>query len=405
MGDSIHTPVLPSEVLAFLAIEPGMTVVDGTLGGGGHTRLLADAVGPAGRVIALDRDPAAIARGARELAGMPVRFAQANFCDVPEVLDALEVATVDRVLLDVGLSSDQLADDTRGFSFESDGPLDLRFDPTEGEPAWRMVNRLRPETLADIIYEFGEERFSRRIARRIADTREREPIRTSRDLARIVVSAVPRQKPPSRIHPATRTFQALRIAVNQELKSLRIALERIPARLAPGGRLAVISFHSLEDRLVKKAFRNRQGWEPLTRSPIEAAAEEVARNPRSRSAKLRVASVVGDALVTPWDHDADGRSEIAIPSLTSDGRLAVDLVSVGRNGVPVLQRWWTSAATTLGPDLSGLSLVPEYLGIVRGRDGRSTPRSDLVVDAPATLLDGAGTVAIAGWQANSATAR
>jgi len=155
-----------------------------------------------------------------------------------------------------------------------------------------MISRLRPETLADIIYEFGEERFSRRIARRIADTREKQPIRTSRDLARVVLSAVPRQKPPQRIHPATRTFQALRIAVNQELKSLRIALERIPTRLAPEGRLAVISFHSLDDRLVKEAFRNRQVWENLTRTPLEATAEEVARNPRSRSAKLRGAKLV-----------------------------------------------------------------------------------------------------------------
>ena len=289
---SIHTSVLPAEVMSFLAIEPGMTVIDGTLGGGGHTRLLVEAVGPTGRVIALDRDPAAIERGAHEFAGKPVRFAQANFCDVPEVLDALEIEKVDRVLLDIGLSSDQLADDTRGFSFDSDGPLDLRFDPTEGEPAWRMINRLRPETLADIIYEFGEERFSRRIARRIADVRAREPIKTSRDLARVVVAAVPRQKPPQRIHPATRTFQALRIAVNQELKSLRIALERIPSRLATDGRLVVISFHSLEDRLVKEAFRNRQVWENLTRSPVEASDDELARNPRSRSAKLRAARVL-----------------------------------------------------------------------------------------------------------------
>ncbi len=286
---SIHTSVLPAEVMSFLAIEPGMTVVDGTLGGGGHTRLMAEAVGPTGRVIALDRDPVAIERGARELAGRPVRFAQANFCDIPEVLEALDLTAVDRVLLDIGLSSDQLADDTRGFSFDSEGPLDLRFDPTEGEPAWRIVNRLRPETLADIIYEFGEERFSRRIARRIATVREREPIKTARDLARIVVGAVPRQHPPSRIHPATRTFQALRIAVNQELKSLRIALERIPSTLSAGGRLVVISFHSLEDRLVKEAFRNRQVWDCLTKSPVEAGDDEISRNPRSRSAKLRAA--------------------------------------------------------------------------------------------------------------------
>ena len=290
---SIHTSVLPAEVMSLLAIEPGMRVVDGTLGGGGHTRLMADAVGPAGLVIAVDRDPAAIARGAEEFAGRPVRFAQANFCDIPEVLDALAIDRVDRVLLDVGLSSDQLADDARGFSFDSEGPLDLRFDPTEGEPAWRLVNRMRPESLADIIYEFGEERFSRRIARRIAAVRETEPIRSSRDLARVVVSAVPRQYPPPRIHPATRTFQALRIAVNQELKSLRIALERIPTRLSPGGRLVVISFHSLEDRIVKEAFRNRQVWENLTKSPLEAGEDEVRRNPRSRSAKLRAARLAG----------------------------------------------------------------------------------------------------------------
>jgi 16S rRNA (cytosine1402-N4)-methyltransferase len=282
---------MPAEVLGFLAVRPGMRVVDGTLGGGGHTRLLAEAVGPEGLVVAIDRDPEAIARGARELAGLPVRFAQANFCDLPEVLDAVGIERVDGVLLDVGLSSDQLADDARGFSFESEGPLDLRFDPTEGEPAWRLVNRLQPGTLADLIFEFGEERHSRRIARRIAEMRAKQPIRSAREFAALVRSAVPRQKPPPRIHPATRTFQALRIAVNEELKSLRVALERIPTRLAAGGRLVVISFHSLEDRLVKQAFRSPQTWECLTRSPVEASADEVLRNPRSRSAKLRAAQL------------------------------------------------------------------------------------------------------------------
>ncbi|MFM8633665.1 MAG: 16S rRNA (cytosine(1402)-N(4))-methyltransferase RsmH [Planctomycetia bacterium] len=286
---SVHTSVLPAEAMSFLAVAPGMRVVDGTLGGGGHTRLLAEAVGPDGLVIAIDRDPEAIARGAKELAGMPVRFAQANYCDMPEVLDALAIESVDAVLLDVGLSSDQLADDSRGFSFDSEGPLDLRFDPTEGEPAWRLVNRMRPESLADIIYEFGEERYSRRIARKIAAVREKQPIKSARDFARLIASAIPRQTPPPRIHPATRTFQALRIAVNQELKSLKIALERIPTRLVPGGRCVVISFHSLEDRLVKEAFRNAQVWECLTKSPVEASAEELLRNPRSRSAKLRAA--------------------------------------------------------------------------------------------------------------------
>lgn len=289
MSSTVHTSVLPSEALSFLSLRPGDRVVDGTLGGGGHTRLLAEAVGPTGLVIAIDRDPAAIAHGAEALAGLPVRFAQANYRDLPEVLDALAIDTVDAVLLDVGLSSDQLADTSRGFSFDAEGPLDLRFDTTEGEPAWRLVNRLRPETLADILFEFGEERHSRRIARRIASEREKEPIRTARHFARVVASAIPKQYPPPRIHPATRSFQALRIAVNEELKSLRIALERTPTRLAPGGRMVVVSFHSLEDRLVKQAFRNAQVWECLTRSPVEAAEEEVARNPRSRSARLRAA--------------------------------------------------------------------------------------------------------------------
>ena len=299
MSSTIHTSVLPAESLGFLALKPGDRVVDGTLGGGGHTRLLAEAVGPTGLVIAIDRDPGAIARGVDLLAGLPVRFAQANFRDIPEVLDALSIDKVDAVFLDVGLSSDQLADVERGFSFDADGPLDLRFDPTEGEPAWRLVNRLRPESLADLIFEYGEERHSRRIARRIAAVREKEPIRTARQFARIVTSAIPRQYPPARIHPATRTFQALRIAVNEELKSLQIALERTPTRLAPGGRMVVISFHSLEDRLVKQAFRNSQTWECLTRSIVEASAEEVAHNSRSRSARLRAARRLPDPLDGP----------------------------------------------------------------------------------------------------------
>ena len=288
-----HTSVLPRETLSYLSPRPGATVVDGTLGGGGHTRLLAEAVGPDGLVIAVDRDPQAIDRGCAELAGLPVRFAQANFSDIPEVLEAVGVERVDAVLLDIGLSSDQLADRERGFSFDAEGPLDLRFDPTEGEPAFRLVNRLKPEHLADLIYQYGEERFSRRIARRIAKVRETEPIHTARDFARLVASAVPRQTPPPRIHPATRTFQALRIAVNDELKSLRLALERVPECLHVGGRLAVISFHSLEDRLVKEAFRNRQQWVSLMRTPVTAGEDELASNSRSRSAKLRVAEKVG----------------------------------------------------------------------------------------------------------------
>lgn len=284
----LHVPVLPTEILAALDPQPGQTFVDGTLGGGSHTRLLAQRVGAAGLVIALDRDPRAIAAAEQNLRGLPVKLAQANFCDLPEVLDELRIEHVDGVLLDLGLSSDQLADAARGFSFDAAGELDLRFNPDEGEPAWRLLARLPEKELADLIYGFGEERFSRRIARRIVERRHATPVRTAADLAALLRRCVPRS-PKERIDPATRTFQALRIAVNRELESLKSALERIPDRLTIGGQLAIISFHSLEDRLVKQAFRDDPRLEVLTRKPVTASEEEVRRNPRSRSAKLRVA--------------------------------------------------------------------------------------------------------------------
>jgi 16S rRNA (cytosine1402-N4)-methyltransferase len=190
--------------------------------------------------------------------------------------------------LDLGLSSDQLADEERGFSFQSDGPLDLRFDPSRGEPAWKLIGRLSAEHLAELIFRYGEERFSRKIARRIIEMRRKAPIRTAADLAKIVRQTVPRSHS-ERIDPATRTFQALRIAVNDELKWLEIALRRLPDCLRPAGRLAVISFHSLEDRLVKDAFRNDKRINVLTRRPVRPTESEQENNPRSRSAKLRVA--------------------------------------------------------------------------------------------------------------------
>jgi len=204
----------------------------------------------------------------------------------------LDLAVVDRVLLDLGLSSDQLADRERGFSFTGAGPLDLRFDPTEGEPTWRLVNRLSAEQLADLIYSHGEERHSRRIARAIVQERRTSPIKTAAALAEVIRRAVPRTADSRRIDPATRTFQALRIATNEELKSLEIALRRIPDCLRPGGRLAIISFHSLEDRRVKEAFRGDARLEPLTKRPIRPTPEELAQNSRARSARLRVASRV-----------------------------------------------------------------------------------------------------------------
>jgi len=285
----VHVSVLRDEVVAWLDPHPGGVFVDGTLGAGGHGRALAEHVGPGGLVIGIDRDPAALDRAERRLAGLTVRLAQANFCDLPEVLNTLGVEAVDGVVLDLGMSSDQLADPGRGFSFDADGPLDLRFDPTEGEPAWRLLNRLSVEHLADLIYSYGEERHSRRIARAIVERRRERPIQTARELAELVRQCVPRSRT-MRIDPATLTFQALRIAVNDELKSLEIALRRIPQCLRLDARLAVISFHSLEDRRVKEAFRDDLRYRPLTKRPIRPGPEEIAANPRARSAKLRVAA-------------------------------------------------------------------------------------------------------------------
>ncbi len=281
-----HVPVMPDEVVQWLDPRPGQTLVDGTLGAAGHTRRLAAAVGPGGLVIALDRDPAALEAAEQTLQGQPIQLVGSNFCELPEVLEQLGVDAVDGVLLDLGLSSDQLADDQRGFSFDSCGPLDLRFDPESGEPAWRLLERLSAAHLADLIYNYGEERFSRRIARKIVERRQTQPVRTAAELAQLVRGCV---RKTTKIDPATRTFQALRIAVHDELKSLDIALDRLPDCLVTGGRLAVISFHSLEDRRVKEAFRDDDRYEVLTRKPVRPGEAEVAANPRSRSAKLRVA--------------------------------------------------------------------------------------------------------------------
>lgn len=285
---SQHIPVLAQEAMDLLRPEPGQTMVDGTVGGGGHARLLADRVGRGGLVVALDRDPLAIDRVADTLSDLPIKLIHADFCNLPEVLRDLGIATVDGILLDLGLSSDQLSDSDRGFSFDSTGPLDLRFDPSEGEPAWRLIKRLGADQLAELLYTLGQERYSRRIARKIVSQRGTGPIRTAQELAKLVRSCVPRRSW-QRIDPATRTFQALRIAVNHELESLETALRRMPACLRPGGRLAVISFHSLEDRLVKSAFRQDARYEIITRKPIRPQPQERLRNPRSRSGRLRVA--------------------------------------------------------------------------------------------------------------------
>jgi 16S rRNA (cytosine1402-N4)-methyltransferase len=286
---TVHVPVLLEEVLQWLEPRAGGRFADGTLGGGGHTRALAERVGPTGSVLGIDRDAGAVSRAAERLGGLPVQLAHASYADLPELLAELSLEPLDGVLLDLGLSSDQLADGDRGFSFHSDGPLDLRFDTGSGRPAWELLRRLPTDALADLIFQFGEERHSRRIAREIVARRERDPIRTAAQLGELLRRIVPRSRH-DKIDPATRTFQALRIAVNGELDELTRALARLPACVRPGGRVAIISFHSLEDRLVKQAFREDPRWEPLTKKPIWASEAEQERNPRSRSARLRVAA-------------------------------------------------------------------------------------------------------------------
>ncbi|HJN67584.1 MAG TPA: 16S rRNA (cytosine(1402)-N(4))-methyltransferase RsmH, partial [Pirellulales bacterium] len=239
MTEPQHLPVLLEEVIGWLHPAPGETFVDGTLGGGGHVRALAGAVGGAGLVIGIDRDPAALAQAEQGLLGLPVKLTNRNYADIPELLEEISLTAVDGILLDLGLSSDQLADTARGFSFSAEGPLDLRFDPQEGEPAWRLLQWISERALADLIHEYGEERYSRRIARQIVARRQTEAIRTASDLTRAVLASLPRSTHRWRIHPATRTFQALRIAVNEELKWLKVALSRLPACLRPGGRFAV----------------------------------------------------------------------------------------------------------------------------------------------------------------------
>jgi 16S rRNA (cytosine1402-N4)-methyltransferase len=294
MGDAPtqHVPVLVDEVLHWLDPQPGETFVDGTLGGGGHSAKLAERVGAGGRIFALDRDRRAVA-AAQERFGADgvVRPLWADYRNLVEVLRDVGVAQVDGVLIDIGLSSDQLADATRGFSFTADGPLDLRFDVTEGRPAAELVNRLGEHELADVIFKYGEERHSRRIARAVVERRRERPFETAADLAEVVRRAVPMTPDARRIDPATRTFQALRIAVNDELGALETFLRVAPTCVRRGGRVAVVSFHSLEDRIVKEAFRDDARWSPLTKKPVVATDREIAMNPRARSAKLRVAAV------------------------------------------------------------------------------------------------------------------
>jgi 16S rRNA (cytosine1402-N4)-methyltransferase len=299
-----HIPVLLPEVLAALQPRAGGAYLDGTLGGGGHARAILSASDPDGRLLGIDADPAALAAAQARLAAAgvaPARYtlAHGRFGDMAALAAAHGFTQFDGIVLDLGVSSHQLDTADRGFSFSSDGPLDMRLDPTSGSTAADLVNELDEHELADVIYRYGEERMSRRIARRIVERRRERPFTRTADLAAVVASAAGRGGR-ERIHPATRTFQALRIAVNSELEQLEAALPQALDLLAPLGRFAVISFHSLEDRIVKLFFRAESGYggsanpKParltiITRKPVAAGEAEVAANPRARSAKLRVA--------------------------------------------------------------------------------------------------------------------
>ncbi len=302
-GGVPHAPVLYHEVLAALQPGPSGRYVDGTIGAGGHAAGLLEASNPDGQLLGLDLDPAALEISAQRLArfGDRLHLRQASFTRVREAIASLGWEGADGILLDLGLSSMQLEDATRGFSFQLEGPLDMRFNPAAATSASDLVNGLDEGALREILQEYGEEPQARRIARAIVRAR---PIRTTSHLVEVVNAAIGRRK--RRIHPATRTFQALRIAVNDELEALRSGLGEALGALSPGGRLAVISFHSLEDRLVKRFLRresqdcicppdlavcacgHKARVAVLTKRPIRPGEEELSQNPRARSAKLRV---------------------------------------------------------------------------------------------------------------------
>ncbi|MCC5848316.1 MAG: 16S rRNA (cytosine(1402)-N(4))-methyltransferase RsmH [Verrucomicrobia bacterium] len=307
MACSVHQPVLRTEVLSGLRVQPDAVCIDATLGGGGHAEALLEASVPHGRLLGLDRDPEALARTAARLAHFGSRFqaVHGNFADIRVLAESHGFLNVDAILMDLGVSSDQLDTPERGFSFRFDAPLDMRMDPTRGPTAAEWLATATETEIANVIFRYGEDRASRRIAKRIVETRGEHPIRTTTGLATLVETAVGGRKG-ARIHPATRTFQALRMVVNDELTAVERGLEGALQILKPGGRLAVISFHSLEDRIVKQTFRRHEGREislyeggsewrgdlprvtRVTRKPVEAGEQERASNPRARSAKLRI---------------------------------------------------------------------------------------------------------------------
>jgi 16S rRNA (cytosine1402-N4)-methyltransferase len=288
-----HEPVFLEAVLSNLVLQGGYTVLDGTVGSGGHAKAMLEQIGPNGLLIGLDQDEDALLRSTEYFRGISTKYLLklANFKNLDKVLESLNISSVDAVLLDIGVSSEQLDTADRGFSIRYEGPLDMRMDRGGEVTAARVISEFCEQDLASIFWEFGEERKSRQIAKVIVERRRKQPIRTTSELKQLIESLPYMRRFSSKIHPATRVFQALRIYVNQELESLQAALPKAVAHLRVGGRFGVISFHSLEDRLVKRFFIKQKELgigKIVTKKPIQATFEESKINPRARSAKFRV---------------------------------------------------------------------------------------------------------------------
>jgi len=315
MTDSLHTSVMAEQALRLLQPHPDGLYIDATLGGGGHTKALLDASAPHGRVLSLDLDPAALKRARERFASYGARWigVEANFRNLEEVANAHGFAPCDGVLFDLGISSDQLEDTRKGLSFQEDGPLDMRLGPRaneDGLTASEIVNSWSRDEIEKLLRVFGEERFARRIADRIAEARDAGRITRTLDLSAVVRTAVPERFRRGRINPATKTFMALRIAVNDELESLKRAIAGARSIIKERGRIAVISFHSLEDRIVKHAFRDAPDLDAVTKRPLVPEQNEILKNPRARSAKLRVAEKRPQTTTYVSDH----RTEYDTPS-------------------------------------------------------------------------------------------
>jgi len=299
MTEQLHTPVMLAEVLQYLNLHPGQTIIDGTVGMGGHSLEIVKRIAPGGKLIAIDRDKESLDMAQARLKDFSeqAQFVYGNFSEMDEIVKRLKVDRIDGILLDLGVSTFQLTQADRGFSFTREGPLDMRLDRNSYISAYDLVNNLNEEEISNLLWSFGEERWHNRIARRVVEERQKQPITTTAELSEIVMRAIPPRfrKFHYRIHPATRTFQAVRIAVNRELEVLEQVLAKSIPLLSPGGRICVISFHSLEDRVVKWAFRKAAAegvLTILTPKPLTPTESEARENPSSRSSKFRAAEKI-----------------------------------------------------------------------------------------------------------------